>query len=111
MSYAYIPYNIRAIASTLVTLPIFVAAFCWVAFTTGRKTNAQSPKKQKKHPSAIDRWTQARKHQEDSEHIHSAGVDTCEARLENVRHLYEAGLLDEDEYRLRVARIREKHNA
>lgn len=64
----------------------------------------------RKKKSGADRWTQARRQQEDGEHIHSAGVDTCEARLENVRHLYEAGLLDEDEYRQRVARIREKHN-
>lgn len=64
----------------------------------------------RKKKSGADRWTQARRQQEDGEHIHSAGVDTCEARLENLRYLYEAGLLDEDEYRQRVARIREKHN-
>lgn len=98
------------IASTLMSLLIFVAAFSWVALTVKRKDGAQPQKKQKKYPSAIDRWTQARKHREDGEHIHSAGVDTCEARLENARHLYEAGLMDEDEYRQRVARIREKHN-
>lgn len=98
------------IASTLMQLLIFVAAFCWTAAVSKRKKGGQPPTRQKKYPSAIDRWTQARKHQEDGEHIHSAGVDTCEARLENARHLYEAGMMDEDEYRQRVARIREKHN-
>lgn len=74
-----------------------------------RKQRASSPDTEEK-PRAIDRWMQARRHQDDAEHIHSAGVDTCEARLENARHLYDAGLLDAEEYRQRVARIRSSHN-
>lgn len=96
--------NIRILASVLMLSIATAAVVGWVLVK--RMKSGMPPLKKK---SGADRWTQARRQQEDSEQIHSAGVDTCEARLENVRHLYEAGILDEDEYRQRVARIKSKH--
>ncbi len=93
-----------SILASVLMLAVVTAVVGWVLVKT-MKSSTYHPKKK----SGADRWTQARRQQEDGEHIHSAGVDTCKARLENVRHLYEAGILDEDEYRQRVTRIKAKH--
>ena len=54
-------------------------------------------------------WHSARKKQADAEQIHASATDCCEARLENLKILHEAGILDEVEYRERVERVRKGH--
>lgn len=38
-----------------------------------------------------------------------AGVDSCEGRLESLKVLYDAGILDREEYTQRVARVKSRH--
>ena len=56
-------------------------------------------------------WAEARKKQADSLRVHAAGVDSCEGRLENLKVLYDAGILDREEYAERVARVKARHRA
>ena len=39
----------------------------------------------------------------------AAGVDSCEGRLESLKVLYDAGILDREEYTQRVARVKSRH--
>ena len=55
------------------------------------------------------RWAEARRQQADSLRVHAAGVDSCEGRLESLRVLYDAGILDREEYAQRVARVKAQH--
>ena len=55
------------------------------------------------------RWADARRQQADSLRVHAAGVDSCEGRLESLRVLYDAGILDREEYAQRVARVKAQH--
>ena len=55
------------------------------------------------------RWAEARRQQADSLRVHAAGVDSCEGRLESLRVLYDAGILDREEYTQRVARVKAQH--
>ena len=52
---------------------------------------------------------QARRQQADSLRVHAAGVDSCEGRLESLKVLYDAGILDREEYTQRVARVKSRH--
>ena len=56
-------------------------------------------------------WADARKKQADSLRVHAAGVDSCEGRLESLKVLYDAGILDREEYAERVARVKARHRA
>ena len=53
------------------------------------------------------RW--ARRQQADSLRVHAVGVDSCEGRLESLKVLYDAGILDREEYTQRVARVKSRH--
>ena len=55
------------------------------------------------------RWELARKKQNDSGEVHSVHMDSCEDRLENLKVLYDAGILDREEYAQRVARVKKAH--
>ena len=55
------------------------------------------------------RWAEARRQQADSLRVHAAGVDSCEGRLESLKVLYDAGILDREEYAQRVARVKSRH--
>ena len=55
------------------------------------------------------RWELARKKQADSGEVHSVHMDSCEDRLENLKVLYDAGILDREEYAQRVARVKQAH--
>ena len=55
------------------------------------------------------RWTVARKKQADSSEVHSVHMDSCEDRLESLKVLYDAGILDREEYAQRVARVKKAH--
>ena len=54
-------------------------------------------------------WRAAKRQQDDAEEVHSIKMDTCESRLENLRVLYNAGILDRVEYAERVARTKQQH--
>ena len=49
------------------------------------------------------RWAEARRQQADS-------LDSCEGRLESLKVLYDAGILDREEYTQRVARVKAQHS-
>ena len=55
------------------------------------------------------RWAEARRQQADALRVHAAGVDSCEGRLESLKVLYDAGILDREEYTQRVARVKSRH--
>lgn len=55
------------------------------------------------------RWAVARKKQADSGEVHSVHMDSCEDRLESLKVLYDAGILDREEYAQRVARVKKAH--
>ena len=51
----------------------------------------------------------ARRKQADSGEVHSVHMDSCEDRLESLKVLYDAGILDREEYAQRVARVKKAH--
>lgn len=55
------------------------------------------------------RWEIARRKQADSGEVHSVHMDSCEERLESLKVLYDAGILDREEYAQRVARVKRQH--
>ncbi len=56
-----------------------------------------------------EQWRAAKRQQDDAEQVHSIRMDSCESRLESLRVLHEAGILDNEEYAQRVARVRARH--
>ncbi|MBE6908066.1 MAG: hypothetical protein E7474_00450 [Ruminococcaceae bacterium] len=54
-------------------------------------------------------WREAKTQQDDAGQVHSIHMDSCESRLESLRVLYDAGILDREEYAQRVARVKAKH--
>ena len=58
----------------------------------------------------VEQWRAAKKQQDDARQLHSIKMDTCESRLENIRILYDAGILDRDEYVQRVERVKKLHS-
>ncbi len=54
-------------------------------------------------------WRAAKAQQDDAEQVHSVHMDSCESRLDSLRVLYDAGILDREEYAQRVARVKAKH--
>ncbi len=59
--------------------------------------------------SSEKRWAAARKQQADAALVHGVHIDSCEGRLESLKVLYDAGILDREEYAQRVARVRRQH--
>ena len=47
--------------------------------------------------------------QADRSEVHSVHMDSCADRLESLKILYEAGILDREEYAQRVARVKKAH--
>jgi hypothetical protein len=56
-----------------------------------------------------EEWRAAKHQQDDAEQVHSIRMDTCESKLESLRALYKAGILDREEYIQRVSRVKAKH--
>ncbi len=56
-----------------------------------------------------EQWAAAKHQQDDAEQVHSIAMDSCESKLQNLRVLYEAGILDREEYVQRVARVKANH--
>ena len=59
--------------------------------------------------SSEKRWEAARRKQADRGEVHSIHMDSCEDRLESLKVLYDAGILDREEYAQRVARVKKAH--
>ena len=59
--------------------------------------------------SSEKRWEVARRKQADRGEVHSVHMDSCEDRLESLKVLYDAGILDREEYAQRVARVKRQH--
>lgn len=57
------------------------------------------------------RWAAARKQQADAALVHGVHIDSCEGRLESLKVLHNAGILDREEYLQRVERVRRLHAA
>ena len=51
----------------------------------------------------------AAQEQDDAERLHAVHVDSCESKLESLRVLHEAGILDKEEYAERVLRTKARH--
>ena len=62
-----------------------------------------------KNLAAQERKRIARRKQADSGEVHSVHMDSCEDRLESLKVLYDAGILDREEYAQRVARVKKAH--
>ena len=79
--------------------------------STGRKIEREQARRNADERRRSERrWAEARAKQSDSAHIHAASVDSCEGRLESLKILYDAGILDREEYTQRVARIKSLHS-
>lgn len=70
---------------------------------------ASEAKHRREREASDRRFADARKKQADSLRVHAAGVDSCEGRLESLKVLYDAGILDKEEYTQRVARVKAQH--
>ena len=70
---------------------------------------AQIKRNADERESSVKRWEAARRKQADRSEVHSIHMDSCEDRLESVKVLYEAGILDREEYQQRVRRIKKAH--
>lgn len=70
---------------------------------------AQEQRNADERESSERRWELARRKQADRGEVHSIHMDSCEERLENVKILYDAGILDREEYQQRVRRIKKAH--
>ena len=72
-----------------------------------RERNEQRHADERAH--SEKRWEIARRKQADSGEVHSVHMDSCEDRLESLKVLYDAGILDREEYAQRVARVKRQH--
>lgn len=96
--------------STAGSRGVINSAFGKSARNEGRAAEAEQARRnaaERKH--SEHRWAEARRKQEDALQVHAAGVDSCEGRLESLKVLYEAGILDREEYTQRVARVKSQH--
>ena len=57
----------------------------------------------------VEQWRRAKEQQDDAEQLHSIHMDSCEGKLNSLKTLYEAGILEKHEYEQRVARVKAKH--
>ena len=104
-----------------------VAAIAWFLIRNVDKLSAGTAKKS---PSAVaakprkqptpsaaarpqqaqkERFREAKRQQDDAERLHAVHVDSCESKLESLRVLHEAGILDKEEYAERVLRTKARH--
>lgn len=56
-----------------------------------------------------EQWRYAKTKQDDAEQLHSIKMDSCERRLDSLRVLYNAGILDREEFEQRVSRVKAAH--
>ena len=89
---------------------IMIVAAVIVFGKLAAKSEGEGKKKRTQNvgPTA-EEWAEARRQQADSLRVHAAGVDSCEGRLESLKVLYDAGILDREEYTQRVARVKSRH--
>ncbi len=83
----------------------------------GKKTENRDPaekplsmsERKRAEAARPEQWRAAKQQQDDAEQVHSIKMDACESKLESLRALYDAGILDREEYAQRVARVRKQH--
>lgn len=75
----------------------------------GAEWEANEEKNRREREESAKRFSTARARQDDAERLHTVHVDSCEGRLESLKVLYEAGILDREEYRVRVERVKRRH--
>lgn len=75
----------------------------------GAEWEANEEKNRREREESAKRFSTARTSQDDAERLHTVHVDSCEGRLESLKVLYEAGILDREEYRQRVERVKRRH--
>lgn len=79
--------------------------------TSEETSSLRTVRAQKRESMArAEQWRAAKRQQDDAEQVHSIHMDSCESRLESLRVLYDAGILDREEYASRVARVHSQHN-
>lgn len=74
-----------------------------------RRTPPAASQRKRESLQRVEQWREAKRQQDDAGQLHSIHMDTCESKLDSLRVLYEAGILDREEYAERVARTRAKH--
>lgn len=67
------------------------------------------PEKRREQLARVEQWHAAKAQQDDARQVHSINMDSCENRLESLKTLYAAGILDREEYAQRVARVKAQH--
>lgn len=77
----------------------------------GAEWEANEEKNRREREASAKRFASARTKQADAEQLHTVHIDSCEGRLESLKVLYEAGILDREEYRARVKRTKQRHRA
>lgn len=70
---------------------------------------ANEEKNRREREASAKRFATARKKQSNAEQLHTVHIDSCEGRLESLKVLYEAGILDREEYQARVKRTKKLH--
>lgn len=70
---------------------------------------ANEEKNRREREESAKRFATARKKQSNAEQLHTVHIDSCEGRLESLKVLYEAGILDREEYVMRVKRTKKLH--
>jgi len=79
------------------------------AFAAAARTEPRAAAQRRAAARDDGQWRAAREKQADAAQVHSIHMDSCENRLESLRVLYEAGILDREEYAERTARVRAQH--
>ena len=79
------------------------------ASQAARRTPPAASQRKRESLQRVEQWREAKRQQDDAGQLHSIHMDTCESKLDSLRVLYEAGILDREEYAERVARTRAKH--
>ena len=76
---------------------------------TAEDLDALRGQTEKKRPSPTEIKALHKQHRADEWEVHSVHMDSCEDRLESLKVLYDAGILDREEYAQRVARVKKAH--
>lgn len=75
----------------------------------GAEWEANEEKNRRERAQSAARFATARTKQANAEQLHTVHIDSCEGRLESLKVLYEAGILDREEYQMRVKRTKRLH--
>lgn len=111
----------RSMSSVILILVIVAVNFLIKAANAGKRQKetkerldadgTQRSVSAQKREAAVrpEQWRTAKAQQDDARQVHSINMDSCESKLESLKTLYDAGVLDREEYAQRVARVKAKH--